>query len=559
MMGTLLIFLLAFSGEKTGATPSPTPNAPAVRPSASTITEPLFRGLGTHHRRITTTSDKSQQYFDQGLNFLFAFNHDEAIRSFTQAAQFDPNCAMAWWGIAIANGPHINNPTVSEDRAKAAWEALAQAKAHSALANRAEQALIRAAESRYALPQPADRKPLELAYAGEMRRVWQQFPNDADIGTLFAEAMMDLRPWDLWTAEGKDQPGTQEIVTTLERVLQLNPKHPLGLHLYIHAVEASPHPEKADIAANRLRNLQPALGHMVHMPSHIDVRRGRWKEAEVANLRAIEADRKYRQQRPHQGFYRLYMLHNQHMLAYAAIMQGESARAIKAMDTMVAGIPEKWAHQNAAIADGFLAMPTEMRVRFGKWDEVLAAPEPHADFPLARALWHASRGIAYAAKGSVEEAKAEQSAFLQAQSSVPKEAVFGNNSAADILAVAERMLDGEILFRAGQIDQGLEQLRQAVQHEDRLHYSEPPDWILPVRHALGAALVKCGRDTEAIEVYHADLARLPENGWSLYGLASSLEKQGKHADAAKIRTRFRRVWSDADVKISSSCFCQSIP
>lgn len=546
--------LLPLSLEK----PAPilsTPPAATVRAKQPTAQEPLFAGLGTHRRRISTLSQQAQRYFDQGLNFLFAFNHDEAARSFTQATRIDPNCAMAWWGIAMARGPHINNPSVPEANARIAWDAMTQAKAQRHSASPVEQALIDAAQARYQFPQSADRKPLDAAYAEQMRRVWQQFPEDADIGALFAESLMDLRPWDLWQQDGTPQPGTPEIVATLEQVLKQHPKHPLGLHLYIHAVEASPHPEKADDAANRLRNLQPGLGHMVHMPSHIDVRRGRWKEAAEANLRAMEADRKYRKLRPQQGFYRLYMLHNHHMLAYAAIMRGESKRAIQAMDNMIAGVPLEWGKENAAIADGFVAMPIEMRVRFGKWDEVLAMPEPPEHFPLARALRHAARGIAYAAKGNVTQARAEQAAFGQAQARVSPEATFGNNLAANILRVAEQMLVGEIEFRAGDIEKGLDALRQAVKHEDQLRYDEPPDWILPVRHALGAALLKCGRYAEAEQVYRDDLARLPENGWSLYGLARCLEKQDKAKEAAQVMARFRDVWRDADVQITSSCLC----
>lgn len=558
-MWTGLLLLLPYLLGAPADMPSPARSAPRERAAARDSGEILFMGLGTHRRPVSTSSAQAQRYFDQGLNFLFAFNHDEAIRAFTQATRLDPRCAMAWWGIAIANGPHINNPMVDEAHAEAAWKALAEALKNSDQANPREQALIRAAQARYANPQPADRHPLDAAYADAMRQVWQQYPEDADIGALFAEAMMDLRPWDLWMPDGKPQPGTLEIVSTLEKVIKLNPNHPLGLHLYIHAVEASPYPEKADVAANRLRNLQPGLGHMVHMPSHIDVRRGRWKEAILANERAIEADRRYREQRPQQGFYRVYMLHNHHMLAYAAMMRGQSARAIGAIDAMVASMPEDWKRQVAPLIDGFVAMPTEARVRFGRWDEILATPEPPDYFPLTRALRHAARGIAYAAKNQVKEAQAEQETFQQAQERVPKDATVGNNTAADILAVATHMLAGEILYRAGETEKGLQELREAVRCEDRLRYDEPPDWILPVRHALGAALMQSGRFAEATQVYQADLAKLPENGWSLYGLSRSLEKQGEKAKSAKALQRFRQVWKEADVTLTSSCFCQPGP
>ncbi len=375
---------------------------------------PLYAGLADFGRKITTSSPDAQRYFDQGLCFLYAFNHDEAIRSFEQAAKLDPSCAMTHWGIAIANGPHINNAIVPPDRAKAAWKALTSARQNAGTASPVEQALIAALATRYADPQPEDRKPLDEAYAAAMRDVYRKYPGDADIGALFAEAMMDLRPWDLWMADGKPQPGTEEIVATLEAVLARSPNHPLALHLYIHAVEASPHPEKADAPGNRLRDLQPGLGHLVHMPSHLDVRQGRWSQSIAANQKAIAADRKYREQSPEQGFYNVYMAHNHHMLAYSAMMCGQSKLAIDAINEMARGIPARWVQENAVVADGFTAMPLEVLVRFGRWDEVLAAPEPPEYLPIARALRHCARGIAHAAQGNISEAKNDQVAFAAA-------------------------------------------------------------------------------------------------------------------------------------------------
>jgi tetratricopeptide (TPR) repeat protein len=517
---------------------------------------PLFEGLGSHGRQVTTSSADAQRYFNQGLCFLYAFNHDEAIRSFQQSAEIDPNCAMAWWGISVANGPHINNPIVTPERAKAAWEALTKAREAAPKASKAEQALIAALAKRYANPQPEDRKPLDEAYAAAMREVWKGNPDDADIGALFAEAMMDLRPWDFWTPEGQPQPGTEELVGAIETVLAKSPNHPLALHLYIHAVEASSHPEKASAGGDRLRNLQPGLGHLVHMPSHLDVRLGHWAKAIEANSKAIEADRKYREQSPRQGFYHVYMAHNHHMLAYAAIMRGQSKLAIGAINDMANGIPPEWIKENAAVADGFTAMPLEVLVRFGKWDEVLAAPDPTEYLPIASALRHCSRGIAFAAKGDVAKAKAEQGEFLIAKSKVPAEARFGNNLAADLLAVAEHLLAGEIRVREGQMEIGLAELREAVKREDALRYAEPPDWIHPVRHALGATLLATGRAAEAEQVYRDDLAKLPNNGWSLYGLARSLAMQDKRDEAAKFDAQFKELWRDADIKITSSCYCQ---
>jgi tetratricopeptide (TPR) repeat protein len=526
---------------------------PAVTPAPAA---PIFEGLGAHARKVVTVSADAQRYFDQGLNLLYAFNHDEAIRSFQEAARLDPGCAMAWWGIALANGPHINNTVVPPARSATAWDALGRARAAAIVAAGPDRALIEALGARYAEPQPEDRAPLDRAYADAMRGAWETHPRDADIGALFAEALMDLRPWDLWTPEGQAQPGTDEVLRTLEAVQALAPDHPLALHLYIHALEMSPEPGKADAAADRLRDLTPGLAHLVHMPSHIDVRRGRWTRAIVANDKAVEADRRYNEQVPRQGFYGLYISHNYHMRAYAAMMIGRSAEALEAIDRMVARMPEDWKKEYADIADGFTAMPLEVRMRFGKWDQVLAAPEPPEHLPIARALRLYARGVALAAQGKTAEARAEQKTFETARAAVPATAFFGNNAAANLLEVAAAMLEGEIDYREGKVDAGLAALRRAVEAEDRLRYDEPPDWILPVRHALGAALLQSGRHAEAEAVFREDLRRLPDNGWSLFGIGRALRLQGKAAEAAEFESRFKEIWAGADIGLKSACFCQ---
>ena len=515
---------------------------------------PLFEGLGGRSRKVTTSSPEAQRYFDQGVAFMFAFNHDESIRAFRRASELDPKCAMAFWGIAIANGPHINNPVVPEERAKAAWDALAQAKALAASGTPVERALIDALANRYAWPQPADRKPLEQAYAEAMRTVWKAYPKDADVGALFAESLADLRPWDFWTSDGKPQPGTEELLATLEAVLALDPRHPLGNHLTVHALEASPHAEKAEAAADALRDLQPGLGHLVHMPSHIDVRRGRWQQAIDANAKAMEADRSYKAQAPEQGFYRLYMAHNHHMLTYAAMMTGQSELALRTIREMVADIPLEFVKENPW-ADGFLGMPLEVLMRFGRWDEVLAEPEAPEFAPISRSIRHYARAVAFASKGDVAAAGKEQTAFLEARTRVTKEATFGNNSGSDVLDVAEHLMKGEILYRAGRTEEGIDALREAVAREDKLRYNEPPDWIQPVRHALGAALLSAGRFPEAETVFREDLAKLPGNGWALYGLQRAVQLQEKHEEAAAAEKQFDAAWEKADLKIKSPCLC----
>jgi tetratricopeptide (TPR) repeat protein len=517
---------------------------------------PLFSGLGVHHRTVTTVFPEAQRYFDQGLNFLYAFNHDEAIRSFQKAGELDPSCAMAWWGVAVANGPHINYPVVPPDRAKAAWEALAKAKS-APNASPVERALVDALNARYADPQPEDRSPLDKSYADALRKVRAAHPKDADVGALFAEALMDLSPWNFYAPDGQPLPGTPEILKTLEDVLKQSPKHPLALHLFIHAVELSPHPEKADAAAERLRDLTPGLGHLVHMPSHIDVRLGRWEKAIATNAKAEEADRLYREQSTEPDFYRFYMAHNHHMRAFAAMMIGRSAEAVAAMDRLVAEVPEDWGKKNAGVIDGFLSMPLEARLRFGMWDEVLKFPTPDPVFPIARAMRHFARGVAFAAMDRVAEARASEAAFLVGRWFVRKDATFGNNLGPDVLRVALGVLRGEILYREGRKQDGIDVLGHAVVLEDGLRYDEPPDWIHPVRHALGAVLLQEGRFAEAEKVFREDLEKLPGNGWSLFGLGQSLRGQGRDADAVAVEARFRKAWATADYPLTSPCACQA--
>jgi tetratricopeptide (TPR) repeat protein len=518
---------------------------------------PLLQGLGSHTRAVTTKSPQAQKYFDQGLNLVFGFAHGAAIRSFQEAARLDPECAMAHWGVALASGPHINFPMVPPPMAEQAWAELQLAQKHAATAKPADRALIEALSKRYVQSQPEDRSPLDRAYADAMRAVWKAYPKDADIGALFAEAMMDLRPWDQWTPEGVAQPGTDEIIGTLDAVIKLDPKNPFANHLYIHAVEASPRPERALAAADRLRDLQPGLPHNVHMPSHIDIRVGDWHKAIQSNVKAVEADRRYRQVLgPPQDMIIVYAAHNGHMLAYAAMMTGQRELAMKHIRAMVAGVPEDFLKENAMMVEGFVAMPYEVMVRFGMWDEILSAPD-HPDYMvLTRALRLAARGIAHSAKGDVKAARREQAAYLEACKRVPAEETLGNNTGQGILAVATPMLEGEILVREGKVDEGIVRLREAIKAEDVLKYDEPPGWILPVRHALGATLINAGRFGAAEEVYREDLKRLPENGWSLFGLARSLKLQNKGAESAEVEKRFKKVWRSADLQLTSSCLCQ---
>lgn len=520
--------------------------------SVSLAKEPVFPGLGSYHRRVSTNSKLAQRYFDQGLNFLFGFNHDEAIRSFTQATEEDPKCAMAWWGIANANGPHINNPTVDEAHAKAAILAISKGLEPDMRANPVEKALLLATKERFSGGN--DRTAQDRAFATQMRDAWKRFPRDPDVGALFAEALMDLSPWDYWKKDGTPQPWVDEIEKVLKSVLKQRSMHPLALHLFIHLKEAGPNPKDAKFAADRLRNLQPGLGHMVHMPSHIDVRLGEWQDAIAANTKAIAADEAYRKSRPFQGFYRIYMAHNRHMLAYAAMMVGQSELAIQEIDKMVAQMPKDWVKEMGSFADGYVVMPLEVRLRFGKWEEILGQPDYPEYLPISRAIRHAARAIAFAATGRVDEAKLEQLKFASKRQNMA-DAPFGNNGALAIMNVAEHLMNGEVLFAQRNFDAAILELREAVIFEDALRYDEPPDWIQPTRHALGAVLMALGRHKEAQKVYLDDLVKLPNNGWSLFGLAKTLELSGEQKEADKVRKQFEKIWSKADMKINSSCLC----
>lgn len=515
----------------------------------------LFEGMGNHQREISTSSPKAQQYFDQGLTWAYAFNYDEAIRSFEQAAKADPTCPMAYWGIALCNGPHINNPVLSPERASAAWDAVQAALAFKHHGNEVERDLIEAVAMRYSESPSAERRPLDEAYARAMEAVWRKFPRDADVGTLYAESLMDLRPWDLWTQDGKPQPGTEEIIAVLEAVMRLDPDNPGANHLYIHAVEASPNPERAMLAADRLRNMVPASGHLLHMPSHIDVLTGEWEQAVRQNELAIDADREYRKIVPRQEFYRVYMAHNHHMLSFACMMNGRSKQALATAREMVAGVPEDYARQNAALVDYMMSAPYDALKRFGRWDDILREPAPPDYLPLSTAMWRYSRGLAFAARGKVEDARREQAEFKAVVSRVPQDAMAAINPAHKIFAIAERMLAAEIAIAEKKSDEAVAALHEAVELEGALAYMEPPEWVQPVRHTLGAVLVSEGRYSEAERVYRDDLKKWPGNGWSLLGLSKSLRGQGRVAEADQVESQFKKAWAKADTKIATSCLC----
>ncbi|KAA0215650.1 MAG: hypothetical protein DYG94_08640 [Leptolyngbya sp. PLA3] len=534
----------------------------AARPGseqASTLQPKAFYpGFGGYHRPVTTSIVEAQQAFDQGLQLLYGFNHDEAIRSFHHAAALDPECAMAWWGIAYAHGLHINNPQMGEEQSRRAFEATQEALKRIDHAGPIEQALIRAVAQRYAWPAPDNRRPLDEAYAGAMARAYAQFPDDPDVGALFAESMMNLQPWDLWTHEGEPKGRTLEILAVLDDTLSHSPMHPGANHFYIHAIEASPWPEKGLPAAERLVDLVPGSGHLVHMPSHIFIRTGRYAQAADANTRAIAADEAYFRLAPAPDFYNLYFLHNVHFLAYAAMMEGRYETALAAARQIERDIPETFLREIVGFADGFMPTVLHVMIRFGKWEDVLGEPAP-ADYRLlSRAERHYARAVALANLHRIDEAEQELAKFDTVVAQMDDTWFKGNNPASAVVGIGRNMAAGEIAFKDGRTDEAFMLLREAVSLEDKLVYDEPPGWMQPVRHALGALLLSDGRAAEAEQVYRDDLKRHVSNGWALLGLQQSLEAQGKAVEAGTLDAALDEAWARADVRPVASCYCSAL-
>ncbi|EAQ82734.1 TPR repeat protein [Blastopirellula marina DSM 3645] len=515
----------------------------------------LYDGFQGYQRDVTTDSAEAQQWFNQGIQLLYGFNHDEAIRSFEKAAELDPSCAMAWWGSAYARGLHINNPQMEVEQSKLADAAAAKAIAALDQESPVEQALVRAVRTRYAMPVPEDRKPLDEAYAQAMNKVWRQFPDDADVGALYAESLMNLQPWDLWTADAAPKGRVFEILAVLEDTLSKAPQHPGANHFYIHAIEASPWPEKGLDAAKRLSQLVPGSGHLVHMPSHIYIRTGMYAEATDANAGAIAADEAYFAKAPKPDFYSLYFMHNVHFLAYAAMMDGRYQTAIDAARKIEAVIPPEFLKNYVAMADGFMPTTLHVMIRFGKWKEILAEPAPEDWRMFSCAERHFARSVAYSALGRTDKAQQEIDQLDQVVSKLGDEWVMGNNPAKDVLAIARKMAVGELAFREGRTDEAFAELRAAVELEENLTYDEPPGWMQPVRHALGALLLADGQAAEAEAVYQADLADHPNNAWSLLGLQQAIGRQGRIEEADAMNEQVQAAWARADVKPVASCYC----
>jgi tetratricopeptide (TPR) repeat protein len=523
----------------------------AVKPIA-----PLLEGLGDYHFPVTTNSPESQRFIDQGLRLTYAFNHSEALRSFKEAARLDPQNAMAYWGWALVLGPNLNLPMVSEVVPQA-YQAVQHA---IALANRTserERAFIHALAKRYTNDAKADRTPLDMAYADAMAKLVERFPDDLDAATLYAAALMNLSPWDYWNLDGSAKENTVKVMQTLQSVIERNSRHAGALHYYIHTVE-SRHPEKGEPHADMLAGLMPGAGHLVHMPSHIYMRVGRYTDSYAANRRAVSADEDYITQCRSQGIYPLnYYPHNIHFMAWSAMYQGRPEAALEAARKIVTKVPpEISADKNAwALYETFLSQPMFVMVRFGMWDVMIAEPKPDTESRFMTGIWHYGRALAYIHTDRPKKARQELVELVAVREAMGTiEHYVGFATAETLMTIAEQIVQGELAYSEGRILEGLAHLERAVRLEDGLRYNEPPDWYFPVRHFLGAMLLDAGYPKEAEVVYAADLRKNPENGYSLFGLSEALERQGRVKEAQAFSERFSRAWADASHKLTSSRF-----
>ncbi|MEZ5988417.1 MAG: tetratricopeptide repeat protein [Planctomycetota bacterium] len=521
----------------------------------------LWDGMGDHHltvdpatpaTEVSSADALARRYFDQGVALSYGFNHDEAVCSFREASRLDPGFAMAYWGEAYALSPNINLP-MDEDHGRQAYAAIQKARANAAGATELERDLIEALARRFEDPPPADRVRLDRAYADAMRALWHKYPRNDDVGFLFADALMNLHPWDLWTPDFEPKEDTPELVATLEAVLALNPEHPGANHFYIHTMEASGNPARAEPSADRLGRLVPGIGHMVHMPSHIYVQVGRFTDSMRVNEKASDLDRGYFATVGDQGVYHFYHAHNNHFRVWSAMYQGRYEDALYSCKRTLDELPAHF-HADPGAAE-WLVMDVHVNLRFGKWEAALALPMPRQDQPYAVAMWHYGRGLAYANTGRIAEARAEAEAFEREFAKVPEDQTVFIVPARDVLKVAREMLAGETEYHAGNHEEAFARLRKAVEAEDALRYSEPSPWMMPTRHALGALLLEQGHVDEAEACYRHDLRQHPGNGWSLHGLADCLEKRGVTAEAADVRKQFDKAWANATVEIKASCYC----
>jgi tetratricopeptide (TPR) repeat protein len=528
------------------------PRALEANPASATEQiAPELDGLGDYHMAVTTSSPRSQEFFDQGLRLTYGFNHSEALRSFKEAARLDPNNAMAYWGWALVLGPNLNLPMVPEVVPQA-YEAVEQAIARKGKVSEKEKDFIEALAKRYTDDPDADRAPFDRAYADAMGLLSKKYPDDLEAATLYGASLMNLSPWNYWNKDGSPKGYTAEIVSTFESVIARDAKHVGAHHYYIHIVEAV-HPERGVKSADLMTGLTPGAGHLVHMPSHIYMRVGRYADSFEANVKASEADENYISSCRAQGMYPLtYYPHNVHFVVWAAMFQGKSEEAMAASRKIEGKIPNHLKGDTWGLFDSFLSQPLYTMVRFGKWEEILNEPKPIPVTPFRTGVWHYARALALVHTGG-RGARRELNALREIIDSAELEGHnIGFSAAPKLLSIAAEIVDAEISAKKGKYLEASARLGRAVRLEDGLLYNEPPDWYFPVRHFLGAVLLEAGHPEEAEVVYWEDLRKAPDNGYSLFGLKQALTAQGRLEEAAAIGARFQKAWSAADVTLTSS-------
>ena len=545
--------------------PDVTPAAALETPAAETGSSlaeragaPLFEGMGSFHRTISTSDPDAQRYFNQGMVLSFGFNHAESIRSFRAAQKLDPMCAMCFWGEALATGPNINvtskgKAVMSMADRQAAYAAIQKAVELKGKATVQEQALIDALATRYSADFDAERDPQDIAWANAIGAYTAAYPQDDDAAAIYAEALMNTMPWDYWSADGSPREDTVKVINALETILERSPNHPLALHLYLHAVEASSDAARAEDEADRLYTLVPGSGHLVHMPSHIFWRVGRYEDAAQANIQAAKVDENYIAQCNAQGFYpAMYYPHNIHFLWASAGMSGQSALTLQTAEKLAANVRIEQIEEFPTI-EFFKTIPLLSMVQFAKWQEILSLDRPPTDRDYSRGIWHYARGVALARAGKSQDAAAEEAALAAMKDTVQIRFLDTSDYPASVLLnIADHLLLGEIAQAEGKASDAISHFEAAVSLQDTLPYTEPPFWYYPTRQSLGEALMKAGRHAEAEAVYRRDLEEYPHNGWSMAGLAGALEAQGETHEAKHLREHFEHVWMHADIEIETS-------
>jgi tetratricopeptide (TPR) repeat protein len=515
-------------------------------PSSNNEPAKLMPGLSNLHHPVTTKNAEAQKFFDQGLALIYAFNHEEARRSFEQAAKLDPKLAMAQWGIALAVGPNYNESQIDPSRLLAADRALEKANELAAGASEKERDYIAALTRRFHIP--TDLKKSAMDYRDAMAALHKKYPDDADAAVLYADSLMNLIPWQLWMKDGKPAEGTLEIVAALEDAMRRDPNHIGANHLYIHVVEASKNPARALESANRLGKLAPNAGHLVHMPSHIYIRTGDYEAAAKVNEDAAAVDRAYIKATGARGMYPgMYYSHNLHFQVESYNRLGKYAEAKRAATQLADNV--RGHLKDMPMLEGFLPSAIFVDLRFNRWDEVLNLAAPGSDTPITATLWHYARGVGFAGKSKIAEAENERQLFANMAKTISGETPFGLNTAASVFKIAEHTLDARIAAAKGARRAAVDHWRKAVAAQDALNYDEPPGWYYPVRESLGAALLVAAAAAEAEKVFRRDLEDNPRNGRSLFGLAESLKKQGKAREAREAQAEFEQAWKNADVKL----------